>query len=273
MIKRQRPPYAAIAIVALMAFLAVFGFLIAPHPANVGSLSHRLMPPSLSSGYLFGTDWLGRDILSRLIVGARVSFTVAVLSIVVGGALGTVLGIISGYYGRWIDKVIMSLTNLTMALPLLIIAMVLAVVRGPSYWNVIIVISLLLWSRYARQVRGEILSLKEKEYVAAAKVAGASTSWIMARHMFPNVVNTLIVLATLQTGWTIIVESSLSFLGAGVPPPDPSWGTMVSEGRSMIDNAWWISVVPGAAILLVVLSMNILGDYIRDRLDPRLRNI
>lgn len=270
---RIRLPWIPLIIVAMLIVFAVFGTLIAPHPANTGSLSHRLSAPGLTGGYLLGTDALGRDILSRIIVGARVSLLVGLAAIAVGGGIGTVLGMTSGFLGGWVDMLIMRATDLTMSLPLLLIGMVLAIVRGPSFTNVVITISILLWGQYARQIRGEVLSLKEKDFVALARVGGRSNVWIMAKHVFPNVVNTLIVLATLQIGLAITVEASLSFLGAGVPPPAPSWGGMVSDGRGLIDTAWWVSFFPGLMVLMVVFSMNYLGDWLRDRLDPKLRQL
>ena len=269
----RRLPWVPIIVLGIIIFMALFGSFIVPYQPTVGSLSERLSAPEWTSGHIFGTDQLGRDIFSRIIVGARVSFLVALISIAVGGSIGTILGMVSGLKGGWVDMLIMRLTDLTMSLPLLIIAMVLAIVKGPSFDNVIIVLAILLWGRYARQIRGEVLSIKERDFIALAKVGGRSPIWIMLKHVLPNIVNTLIVLATLQIGWAIIVEASLSFLGAGVPPPNPSWGGMVSEGRGLIDTAWWISLFPGLAIMIVVFSMNYLGDWLRDRLDPKLRQI
>jgi peptide/nickel transport system permease protein len=184
-----------------------------------------------------------------------------------------VLGLVSGYFGRWIDTVIMRLTDTMLSLPIILIALLFAVSLGPSFTNLIIVLGLVMWARFARLVRGEVLTWKEREFVALAKVGGCSPLRIMLRHIFPNLVNPLMVLATLQVGWVIIVESSLSFLGAGIPPPAPSWGSMIADGRGYVATAWWLSLFPGLALVLAVLSVNMLGDWLRDHLDPRLRNL
>ena len=220
-----------------------------------------------------GTDKLGRDMLSRIIYGARISLTIAAISIVCGGLVGTTLGLIAGYWGGLWDHVIMRLVDIKISIPSILLALILAAAMGPSYFTVIIVVALTLWTRYARLVRGEVLSLRHQDFVAKARVAGATTPRIILRHLLPNVVNTIIVLATLEVGVVIILEASLSFLGAGIPPPNPAWGLMVADGRALVINAWWLSFFPGLAILLTVLSMNLLGDWLRDRLDPKLRNV
>ena len=187
--------------------------------------------------------------------------------------VGTLVGLIAGYFGGWIDAVLMRLVDSLLAFPLILMAILLAVVLGPSYGVVLFIVSLFLWPRYARQIRGETLSIKEQDFVAMARVTGDSPLRIMLVHIFPNVVPTLLVLATLQVGLVIILEASLSFLGVGLPPPTPSWGAVVAEGRAYVGSAWWISVFAGLAILITVLSMNLLGDWTRDRLDPKLRQV
>ena len=226
-----------------------------------------------STKYLLGTDKHGRDILSRIIHGARVSLTVSLLAVVLGGGLGTILGLIAGYFGGIWDGLIMRLVDLMLAFPSILLALVMVAAIGSGYSTVIIVIVVLLWSRYARVVRGEALAIKQSDYIARARVAGASHVRIMIRHIFPNLVNTVIVLATLEVGAVIILESTLSFLGAGIPRPTPAWGVMVADGRELIIANWWIFFFPTMAIVLTVLSMNLLGDWLRDRLDPRLRNV
>ena len=226
-----------------------------------------------SWSYPLGTDKLGRDNLSRIIYGARVSLIVALVSIIAGGLIGTTLGLIAGYYGGWWDHAIMRLVDIKLSLPSILLALVLVAALGPSFATVIIVIALLLWTRYARLVRGEVLSLKHQDFVARAQVAGCSTPRILFRHVFPNVTNTIIVLATLEVGQVILLESTLSFLGAGIPLPTPAWGLMVADGRVLIIEAWWVSFFPGLAIALTVLSMNLMGDWLRDRLDPKLKNV
>ena len=226
-----------------------------------------------STKYLLGTDKNGRDIFSRLIYGARLALVVSLLGIVVSGIIGSSLGIIAGYYGGILDSIIMRMVDVSLSISLVLIALVLAAVRGPSIDNVLIVICLFLWSRYARLIRGETLLLKSQDFIARAQVSGASDLRIMYKHIMPNLANTIIVLATLQIGFVIILEASLSFLGAGVPRPNPAWGLMVADGRELLSNAWWVSLVPTVAIVLTVLSINLLGDWVRDRLDPKQRQI
>ena len=208
-----------------------------------------------------------------MIYGARISLTDAAISILLAGILGTTLGLIAGYFGGNIDHLIMRLVDICIAIPAILFALVLAVVLGPSFQNVIIVIVSIFWSRYARLVRGETLSLKTQDFVARAKVAGASNARILRRHIFPNVVSTIIVLATLEVGQVILLEATLSFLGAGLPRPTPAWGLMIANGRELLVTAWWVAFWPGVAILLSVLSMNLFGDWLRDHLDPKLRNL
>jgi peptide/nickel transport system permease protein len=223
--------------------------------------------------HILGTDKLGRDILSRIIHGARVSLTVSVLAIFFGGLVGTALGLMAGYLGGWWDHIVMRLVDVKLSLQSILIALVLVAAIGPGFHTVIIVIALLLWTRYARLVRGETLALKSQDFVARSRVAGASRFRIITRHIFPNVVNTIIVLATLEVGQDIFLEATLSFLGVGIPRPIPASGLMVADGRDLVVTAWWVAFFPGLAILLTVLSMNLLGDWLRDRLDPKLRNV
>ena len=223
--------------------------------------------------YFLGTDKVGRDILSRIIYGSRISIIVAGIAIFVGGVIGTVLGIMAGYFGGWADSIIMRLVDISLSIPIILLALVLAAALGPSFKTVIIVLVVLLWARYARMARGETLGVRNQDFVARARVSGASHFRIMVRHIFPNVFNSLVVLATLQVGWVIIAESTLSFLGAGIPRPNPAWGLMVADGRELIISDWWVSFFPGLAILFTVMSANMLGDWLRDHLDPKQRNI
>ena len=221
-----------------------------------------------------GTDKLGRDLVSRMIHGARYSLYVAIAVIGIAGVVGTILGMTAGYFGGWIDYLISRIIDVFMSLPGILVLLVLVVVIGPGLLPLIAVISGLLWSNYARLVRGEVLTIKSSDYIARARVAGASPPRIMLRHVFPNVVNSLVVLATLQVGFVIIIEASASFLGAGIPRPTPSWGSIVADGRDLIIEAgWWVSVFSGLAIMLTVMSVNLLGDWLRDELDPKLRQI
>lgn len=223
--------------------------------------------------YPLGTDKQGRDLLSRIIHGSRISLTVSVVAILLGGGAGIVLGLLAAYRGGIVDALIMRMVDIKLAFPSILLALVLVAAWKPGLWTVIIVIAVLLWARYARVVRGEALALKHQDFISRAKVAGASDLRIMARHIFPNLVNTAVVLATLEVGHVIILESTLSFLGAGIPRPTPAWGVMVADGRELITAAWWIFLFPCMAIVFTVLSMNLLGDWLRDRLDPKLRNI
>ena len=272
--------YPLLPMLVLLVFLilpGIFADQIAPHSPTGGSVKNRLVPPVWQEGGTWvnplGTDKGGRDILSRVMHGARISLIVALVSIALGAIVGVTLGLIAGYFGGNVDHFIMRLVDITLALPSILLALVLATVMQPGFTSVVIIISLVIWARYARMVRGESLALKELDFIARARVSGASNGRIISRHVLPNVVNSLIVLATLEVGQVIIFEASLSFLGVGIPPPNPAWGLMVADGRVLVITAWWVSFFPGLAILLTVLSMNLLGDWIRDRLDPRLRNV
>ena len=279
MAKKSRPSYMLIPIMILLLFLVVgaFGPLLAPHSPTEQSLSIRYQGPFWHPGgsweYPLGTDKLGRDILSRLIMGARVSLIFALLATAVGGGIGVLLGLISGYFGSWIDIILMRIVDIAMALPVVLIAIALAVALGASLWNLVFVVSLTLWAFYARLVRGQTLSIKERDFVALARISGCSPQRIMARHIFPELVHSIVVLATLQLGGIILLESGFSFLGIGIPPPNPTWGGMVADGRSVLSIAWWVSVFAGVAIGAVVLSGNLFGDWLRDKLDPRLRQV
>ncbi len=273
----RRWPVIPVAIVLILVFVAVFAELVSPHDPLEGDLDDVRVPPVWdeegSSKFLLGTDHIGRDVLSRMIFGARISLLVASVVLVAGAALGTVVGLVSGYIGGLIDEALMRLVDFVFALPFIVVALVASVVWGPSLELVIILLALFTWAPFARQVRAETLQLKTTDYVALARVAGASGLRIALRHILPGVVNTVMVLSSLQVGSLILTESVLSFLGVGIPPPQPSWGSMVSEGRQYVATDWWISFFPGCAILLIVFSMNFFGDWLRDKLDPRLRQI
>ena len=220
-----------------------------------------------------GTDFQGRDILSRLIYGARVSLIVGLMGTLVAGGIGTALGILSGYVGGWVDQIIMRVTDAWLALPAIVFAIFLAAMFGPSMWNIIVILGAVYWTRYARVIRGEVLTLREREFVKLAEIAGASKLRVIKRHILPNVMNTATVLASLTVGVVIIAEASLSFLGVGVPPPQPAWGLMLSEARpTLMAGQWWLTVFPGLCILLIVLATQLFGDWLRVRLDPQLRN-
>ena len=273
----RRLPVIPVLILAILTFAAVFAPALAPYHPVRGDLRERGTPPAWqaegSMAHILGTDQHGRDILTRMMHGARVSLTFAALTMIIGVALGALLGALSGYAGGHVDEIIMRLVDLTNALPFLLAALVMVSVFGASFRTLLIILSLFAWGGYARQVRGEVLQLKEMDYVALARVAGASPLRIVWRHLLPGVTNTLIVVATLGTGQIILAESTLSFLGVGIPPPNPAWGSMVADGRNYIATAWWIAVIPGAGIGLTVVSLNFLGDWLRDYFDPRLRQV
>lgn len=281
----KRWPLLPLAMLLLVVFAGVMAPWIAPEDPRKGNLRARMVPPVWLEGgsmeHVLGTDHLGRDILSRIIHGARISLVVAAVTLGLGGTTGTVLGLLAGWYGKWIDEIIMRIVDIALAIPLVLVALVMVVAVGQSFPSelggqtglIILVLAGFFWVRFARLVRGEVLQLKTLDYVALAKVAGASIPRILFVHILPGVINTLIVLATLQVGFVILVESTLSFLGAGVPPPTPAWGSMVAEGRDFLAGAWWIATMPGLAILLTVLSLNLFGDWLRDTLDPRLRQL
>ena len=271
-------PLVPVLILVGFALVAVFANMLAPHDPEVGKLAARFRPPSWQAGgtteFLLGTDHLGRDVLSRLIFGARVSMVVGFTAVIVAGAIGTALGILSGYLGGWVDQVIMRITDTWLALPALTFAIFLTAIVGPSEMNIVIILGAVYWTRYARVIRGEVLSLKERDFVRLAIVAGLSKWKIMARHILPNVINTAIVLGTLMLGVVIVTEAALSFLGVGVPPPKPAWGLMLADGkRGLMVGYWWLTVLPGTCIMLMVLSANLLGDWLRVKLDPQLRQL
>lgn len=245
--------------------------------ANLGDTILMVTGPGTraagSTKYLLGTDQLGRDLLSRIIFGARISLIVAAITLVIGGGFGVFIGLMAGWHGGWVDEVLMRLVDIILAIPLILVALVLVVAVGQSFEMILAVLALWIWPRFARMVRGEVLQLKTLDYVALARVAGASTPRILIFHLFPGTINTLIVVATLQVGIVILVEATLSFLGAGVPPPDPAWGSMVADGRDRLVDAWWVATMPGVAILVTVMSLNLFGDWLRDTLDPKLRQM
>ena len=285
----RRYPVVPLAILLLVLVLpAIFANQIELHDPEIGNLNDRLLPPfwvgehivqgevvreAGSMKFPLGTDKLGRDNFSRMVHGARISLTVALLAIALGGVVGTALGLMAGYYGGKTDAFIMRIVDIKLAFPSILLALVLVAAFKPHLSTVVAVIAILLWARYARLVRGEALAIRHQDFVDRARVSGASNIRIMARHILPNVVNTVVVLATLEVGHVIILESTLSFLGAGIPPPTPAWGLMVADGRTLIINAWWVAFFPGLAILITVLCMNLFGDWLRDKLDPKLRNV
>ena len=271
----KRPPVFPCLVLAAVVIMALVPDLIAPHDPFQQSLRARFRPPVWQDGggwvHMLGTDALGRDILSRIVHGTRISLLAGLFSLIVGGAIGTTIGLVAGYFGGRIDAFLMRVADSVLSFPIILLAFLLGVTLGPSLWTVVVSVGAILWARYARIVRGEVLAVRDRDFVKLARIAGCSDLRILAVHIFPNVANTLIVLLTMQFGWVIIVEASLSFLGAGIPPPTSAWGTMISDGRATLMRAWWVATLPGVALMLVVLSFNLIGDWLRDRLDPRLR--
>ena len=269
----RRIPIFALSIVGLYFFAVIFGPLITPYDPFKTNLDNALMPPAwqleASTGHLLGTDSMGRDILSRLIYGARTSMIVSVLALCICAPIGVLFGLLSGYFGGKLDILIMRFTDLWMSMPAIITAILMVSVLGPSKQTVIIVVGITGWIHYARIVRGEVLSYKEREFVQLARVTGCSNARIIFSHIFPNVVNSIIILVTLDFGRVIIITATLSFLGLGIQPPSAAWGLMLAEGRQYITYAWWMSAFPGIAILFAVLGMNMTGDWLRDVLDPK----
>lgn len=268
-----------IPIIILMAVLiipALFADLIAPYDPYKAHLRDRLVPPMFFGGtseFILGTDRLGRDVLSRIMHGAKYALVISLVGILLGAVVGTILGLLAGYMRGWVDIIIMRIVDITFALPSILLALALASVSGPSFQLVIFVVIFVIWGYFARQVRAETLSLRERDFVARARVAGASDFRILRKYILPNIVNTIVVLATLQIGVVVILEATLSFLGIGIPRPTPAWGLLVADGRQLIISNWWISFFPGMAILLTVLCVNMLGDSLRDWLDPKLRQV
>ncbi len=273
----RRAPIIPLIIILVFICTAVSANVLTPHSPTKVSLPKRLHPPAWVQGgswtYPLGTDPLGRDLLTRLIYGTRVSMLVAALTLGLGGGIGIILGLLAGYHGGRLDSVLMRAADITMAFPIILFAILLVSILDGGMFNVVVSIGLVLWARYARVIRGEVLALMQRDFIARARVNGCSSLRLIVIHLFPNVLNTLMVLLSLQVGWLIIVESSLSFLGAGIPPPTPSWGSMIAEGRDYITRAWWVSLFPGLAIMLTVLAFNLFGDWLRDTLDPRQRQV
>jgi peptide/nickel transport system permease protein len=273
---RSKVRLAGLAILVVFVVCAALAPLLAPHDPDAGDLAQRIRSPGLLGGSLdhpLGTDQLGRDILSRLLHGSRVSLVVGLSAVTLAGTIGVVLGLISGYYGGWVDAVIMRLADMQLAFPGILLAIAILSVLGQGLFNVILVLGIGSWTGYARIVRGQVLSHRERDYVVAARALGVPSARIIARHLLPNSMTPAIVLATFAVAQAIVAEAALSYLGLGVGVHVPTWGNMLADGRSYVVNAWWLATFPGVAISLVVLSINLLGDWLRDVLDPRMRNL
>jgi len=262
-------------IVLLYILASVFASQLTTHDPTQGDLRQRLNPPAWETGgqpdYFMGTDDQGRDLLTRIIYGSRISLAVGLLSVGISVAIGTALGALAGYYRGLLDDILSRFADLLLAFPFLIFAIGVMAFLGPGFTNLIMALTFKGWVEFFRLVRGAVMAEKTKEYVEAAKVVGQSNVAIIASELLPNVIQSVFVLATLRMGYMIIMEASLSFLGLGIQPPTPAWGSMVSAGRDYLLNAWWVSTLPGLAILMLVLSINVFGEGLRDILDPRLK--
>jgi peptide/nickel transport system permease protein len=268
-------PLVSAGILLFVVAAGLLGPLAAPYNPEENDLLNNFLPPLWKQGggtaHPLGTDQFGRDVLSRLIVGARISLLVGCLAVFFSGSIGTTVAITAGYLGGKVDAVLMRTTDAMLSMPYLLIGVALAGIMGPGLLNLVLVLAVLGWASYARVIRSEVLRVKTQDFVVLARITGCSTARILWKHIFPNIVNTMIVLATLQLGITIILAASLSFLGMGVPAPTPEWGLMVAEGREYLSSAWWLATLPGLCILLTCLAANLMGDWLRQRLDPKFR--
>jgi peptide/nickel transport system permease protein len=273
---KSKTGFVGLIIVVSVTALAIFAPLIAGHDPAKTDVANRLLPPFWLDGgdldYLLGTDNLGRDVLSRLIFGSRISLLVGISSVVLAGIIGMVLGLVAGFYGKFWDFVIMRTVDSFLAIPNILFMLILLAVLGPSVVTLILVLGGTSWVVYARMVRGETLSVKERDYVRSAQAIGASNFRIITKYILPNVMSSFIVIATLSVASTIILEASLSFLGLGIQSPDVSWGLMLSDGRQYIATSWWVATFPGVAITITVLGVIFLGDWLRDILDPKIKD-
>jgi len=284
--RQLKLPWISLAIVSMLCVFAAFAELLSPHdPVEISMLEARMSPAitgafqgqsedsNWSWSHPLGTDVMGRDMLSRLIYGARTSVFISLVALSTGMVAGTILGLVAGYKGGWADSLIMRAADAALGFPTILVAMIIFVVAGQGIQSIVFAVMLTVWARFARMIRGDVLSIKELDFITLARIAGVSAPVIIARHVFPNIVNTLMVITSLQIGQVILLEASLSFLGLGLPPGEPAWGIMVAEGRTVILDVWWLSLFPGVAITVVVLAFNFFGDWLRDTLDPKLRRI
>ncbi|MCG8710252.1 ABC transporter permease [Brenneria sp. 4F2] len=273
---RQRAGMLGFILLVILLLAAIFGPWLGLPPPTKSNLLMRMQPPTWSGlfspgAHPFGTDELGRDLLSRIVHGSRITLTIAFIAVVLGGVVGVLSGIAAGYHGGMVDRILMRVVDIQLALPLMLLALLVVAAFGPSIQNLILVLALTSWIRYARVIRGQVLSLRAQEFILSAHAIGTHSWRIMWRHILPNVLTPALVVATLELARLIIMDAALSFLGLGVQPPNPSWGRMLADGRVYISSAWWIVTFPGLAILFTVLSVNLLGDWLRDHFDPKLR--
>ena len=278
----RRWPIVSLVLICILSFVAIFAPLIAPADPIKSQIRDRNAPPfwygqwyeehpKVTKTYILGADPIGRDVLSRLIYGARVSMMVVIVAMVSGTVIGTALGLVAGYAGGITDEIITRLVDIWLGLPFILLALIVAITIGAGLFTMMGLLAATAWTPFVRNVRGEVLTLRERDYVSLAKVAGASPIRILIRHILPGVTNTVLVIGTLRIGQLILTEAFLSFLGAGIPSPTPTWGAIIADGREYLRDAWWVSVFAGVAIGLTVLALNFFGDWMRDTFDPRLR--
>lgn len=267
----RRLPWIPIVIMGVMLICAIFAPVLAPHSATKISLLDSRIAPGEDWTHPLGTDVMGRDMLSRLIYGAQTAAKISLAALLVGTALGTFLGLVSGYKGGILDAIIMRVADVALGFPTILIALIVVVILGTGIESIVLAMVVTIWARFARMIRGDVLAVKSQDFVTIARITGVSTPVILMRHIFPNTVNTLMVVASILVGQVILLEASLSFLGLGLEPGAAAWGIMVAEGRSVILKLWWLSLFPGLAITILVLALNFFGDWLRDTLDPQLR--
>lgn len=264
-------------ILIVFVISGVFAPAIAPHDPLKANIRDRNSGPMWdedgTSKYILGADQQGRDVFSRVIHGARITLIVTAAALALGGTLGVLFGMIAGYYGGWIDELILRIVDVSLAIPLVFIALVVVSTMGQNFGILVVLLSVHAWSTFTRQIRAETLQIKHSDYIQLAQVVGASTPRLLSRHVLPGLVSTITVIATLEVGTIILTEAILSFLGVGIPPPTAAWGSMIADGRTYVTTAWWVSFFPGIAIVLVVLGLNFMGDWLRDHFDPVLRQI
>ena len=267
----KRLPWVPIAVLLVLIICAAFAHWLAPHDPTSLNVANSKLAPFETSEHPLGTDVLGRDMLSRLIYGARTTVQISVIALALGAIIGTVIGLVSGYWGGWTDAVLMRVTDAALGFPTILLALVVVVIMNPGPPAIILAVLLTVWARFARMIRGDVLTVKGYDFVTLARITGVRAPVILWRHIFPNVANTLMVITSLMVGQIILLEAALSFLGLGLSPGAPAWGIMVAEGQEVILDVWWLSLLPGIAITVVVLAFNFFGDWLRDYLDPKLR--
>ena len=267
----KKLPWIPIVILLVLVACAAFAHWLAPHDPTSLNVVNSKLAPFEAREHPLGTDVLGRDILSRLIYGARTTAQISVIALALGAIIGTVIGLVSGYWGGWIDALLMRITDAALGFPTILLALVVVVIMNPGPVAIILAVLLTVWARFARMIRGDVLTVKGYDFVTLARITGVKAPIILWRHIFPNVANTLMVITSLMVGQIILLEAALSFLGLGLSPGAPAWGIMVAEGQEVILDVWWLSLFPGVAITIVVLAFNFFGDWLRDYLDPKLR--